>query len=224
MNIKSLSIWSLLLLLPFFRCSSSEESEKIIGSGTVKSEFRALDTGAINTIELNGAFNVGFSTRRSGLGLYVTAEDNLLPYIETKQSNGVITIDKKEGYTLRNSKDINIDIKALSLKDLIINGTGTFIVDTIQGVNPTIRINGSGNLTVSNFRCDSYTAVLDGNGIMFLNGSCPILTTTINGSGQADVFATKKIYATINGSGVIRYKGTSDITKSINGSGAVTKQ
>ena len=46
---------------------------------------------------------------------------------------------------------------------------------------------------------------------------------SINGSGDAEVMASKQLTLKINGSGQIKYKGSPNVESHINGSGSVTK-
>ncbi len=212
-------------VLAFVGCKPVDSNGlEINGSGKLKSEVRSMDLDEIKTIEIDGDFNVSFTTKRSGSTILVIAEDNLLPYIETKQSNGTLSISNKAGYSLIPKKDINIDIKALSLSGINIQGNGSLLVDTLQGIEPHIDINGSGILDIKGFKCTKVYATINGTGKCSYYGKVSTLDLTINGAGFTDVFAsTLTIFAAINGAGVVRYKGDPYVKPNISGTGSVTK-
>lgn len=219
----------ILLVLPVLSCTSSVNDELIKGSRVVTSQTRTLGVNDLQSIELNSAYRASFSTRLDTAVIFVIADDNLFPYVETNISNGAISIGEKDGYAIRTSNDINIDVKSHSLKNVVVNGSGELYVDALSGVDPHFTVNGSGIVTVTNFKSSLASGFINGNGLIQLGSEISTskiaaLNITIVGDGKVKIFTiVDKLNVSIIGSGVVNYKGNPAITKSISGSGEVVK-
>ncbi len=85
------------------------------------------------------------------------------------------------------------------------------------------RTNGSGDMSFSG-RAEEADLSISGSGDIHCFGlTSKTASIKINGSGNADVYATRQLNLKINGSGDIRYKGGANVDSHINGSGSVTK-
>jgi hypothetical protein len=84
-------------------------------------------------------------------------------------------------------------------------------------------INGSGNISVKR-TADSATFSIEGSGNIEANDLLAAATkVSINGSGNANVNASKKLDAIVAGSGDIHYSGKpGDIHQNVAGSGSVS--
>lgn len=212
------------LTLFTFGCKTDELEQRVIGSGNISSEERVITNKAIKSVEINGGFSTSFSTRTDISKIFIIAEDNIIPYIETKEANGVITISEKDGFTLSNKKDMIVDLKSTSLNSVVINGNGKFVADALHGDNPDITINGSGIVEVSDIKDNTVDITVNGNGYVLLKGAVSTANLTLNGSGIIKILASTSILnIRINGAGTVFYAGEPVLHSIIEGSGKVEK-
>lgn len=214
-------------------------SEK--GSGVMKTEERSV--GEFHSVESNGFMDV-YVTQGSTGPVRIEGDDNLLQYITTEVSNGVLEIGMKEGSYTTNS-DMKIYVSMSDIKNLTIAGSGS-----IQGQNSFttgdigLEIEGSGNINV-NGSFKNVKSEIGGSGDILVKGTAVAQSIEVNGSGdvRADELQTSGncsveingsgdcrvhtnglLKAEINGSGDIKYKGTpTSVDTEINGSGSIAK-
>lgn len=221
---KLLNFAFLSLSLITWSCQSEDIEDKITGSGVLKSETRAITNTNINEIQVNGDFTTSFSTRNDISKIFVLAEDNLIPYILTNESNGTIKIKEKEGFTIANKEPLIVDVKSATLNGVTINGNGKFIGDLLHGANPYITVNGSGTAEINDIKENSVNITVNGNGFIELNGSVATANLLINGNGVIQINANcTTLNIRINGSGVVYYVGSPKLNTIIEGTGKVLK-
>lgn len=205
-------------------CKTDDLEQKISGSGKLTSEERVITNKTIKSVEINGAFVASFSTRTDISKIFVIAEDNIIPYIETTEANGIISISEKQGFTLSNKKDMIVDLKSTSLNSVLMNGNGKFVADALHGDNPDITINGSGIVEVSDIKDNTVDITVNGNGYVLLKGAVSTANLTLNGSGIIKILASTSILnIRINGAGTVFYAGEPELHSIIEGSGKVEK-
>lgn len=222
MNLVKIALLS--LSLATFGCQSDDIENEITGSGVLKSETREITSANIEEIVVNGDFTSSFSTRTDISKIFIIAEDNIIPYIVTTQSNGVVKIEEKEGFTLANKEPLIVDIKSSTLNGVTINGSGKFIGDMLHGSNPHVTINGSGTAEINDIKENLVNITVNGNGFVMLNGSVATANLLINGNGVIEVnAATTTLNIRINGSGVVYYAGSPKLNTIIEGNGKVLK-
>jgi hypothetical protein len=73
-------------------------AESVTGSGNAATEERELD--AISEVVFHGAGTLEIN-RGELPGLMVTADDNVLPYLETRTASGKLTIQTRSGISCR---------------------------------------------------------------------------------------------------------------------------
>lgn len=227
-------------LIPFL-VACGFMAEKVEGNGQLASETREVSN--FRNVEANGPMDIILQDQ-PGTGVKIEADQNLLSYIVTETDDHTLKIETKRGFNLRSRNSIRVYISAPVFNKVSLGGSGNI---SSQGVlvNPDemrLDLDGSGNIDVQvntpsleskmngsgNIKlrgsADEWDAVLSGSGNMY----CFELNTqeaevSINGSGDAEVMATKKLDLKINGSGQIRYKGSPNVESHINGSGSVSK-
>lgn len=190
---------------------------QVKGSGNLKTETRTVS--GFKSIESRGAANCEVTVGKAA-SLKVTADDNILPLVETKVENGVLIIGSKGNYST--SHGIKVVITVPSLEGFAVSGSGTSEISGIQGPSFNVAITGSGGVSGSG-QADDVKAAISGSGEMDLSklrgrrGE-----VTVSGSGDVQIHVTGSLKATIAGSGDIRYSGNpKDVQKQIAGSGDV---
>ena len=207
----------------------------------MKTEDRSL--GNFSAISSYGPYNV-YLTQDSGFKVSVEADDNLLPFIDTYVEGGELKIRTKEGYNLRESREISIHVSAPSFSALKSVGSGNIISQNkINNSTPvSIEATGSGDIK-ANLNAPEVKAEVLGSGNISLEGETKTFNGNITGSGNikafdlksensdieilgsgnADVYASVKLSVEVNGSGDVNYKGNGQVASNIHGSGSVKK-
>src|SRR5437867_2120919 len=95
--------------------------ETVSGSGNPATEER--DVGSVREVSLSG---IGNLTVREGdvPSLSVTADDNILPLLETETSGNKLTIRTKSGFSIRPSGPINYILTVPKLEKVSVSGSG----------------------------------------------------------------------------------------------------
>ena len=172
----------------------------------------------------------------------LTADSNLLEYVEIVTKGSTLNIGKKRGYSVSFTR-WTVDVYSPALTGISISGSGRFsstekitanrftssvsgsgrIEGAIESENFTADISGSGRITVSgNSNISDIT--ISGSG-RFNGTNFPVrrATVRVSGSGNADIWATDNLNANVSGSGSIRYRGNPIVISIVTGSGQVKR-
>ncbi len=117
------------------------------GNGIIEVERRRLT--AFDQIENSTSFEVVYK-KADTLGTSITAEQNLMEYIETNVHDGTLEIRTKPGsICLDCTEQPIITVSSPNLKGAIISGSGELFADTMAGETVTLKVSGSGDLISS---------------------------------------------------------------------------
>lgn len=217
--------------------------EKVDGNGQLKKETRTV--GSFTKVASSGSWDVmiAYGTEH---GIQVEADENLLPYIETKVEEGKLTIRSKKNSNLRSRNKMVVYVVLPTLKAVYLSGSGDMIGkgNFSNDGKLSLAVSGSGNIKLDINNAKNVDCNIAGSGKILVTGKSETLDTNISGSGSVDafglntnevsasisgsgnakVFANKAIDARISGSGNIHYKGAPEsIQKKTAGSGRVVK-
>jgi len=219
-------------------------AERVEGSGQITAEQR--DLGAFDGVSLSGDYKV---TVRQAAGNHVEikADNNLLPYIETRivdKGNGrTLEIGTKRGYSLRSTSTPQITLDMPTLRALSISGSGDIKVGPIKGGDVGVSIAGSGDLVFDQLQADVLSLSVSGSGDfkatgrtsqfkISVSGSGDIkapdfaaddVKISIAGSGGAVIRAAKTLHVSVAGDGDVAYHGAPVVSSSIAGSARIKK-
>lgn len=170
----------------------------VTGSGRIVSEPRGVSD--FRAIETNGAadIHVRVGERPS---VIVTADDNLLPYLRTEVSDGVLRVGSVGSFRTRTAPQIYVTVPDLS--SALTRGSGDIDVSGVNNRELELVTQGSGNI-----RADGRTGRLD---------------AKIEGSGDAELRAMQAARAdvSVSGSGDAWIGSIADLTARSYGSGDV---
>ena len=234
----------LLACVAFITFSSFTDHETITGNGNLKKETRKASN--YTGISLSGHMNVEIAYGNSN-DVTIEADENLLPYIETKVEDGNLVIRAKDKVNLKSRNKMIINASATKLANIKImgsgniNGKGDFTndgrtsIDVMGSGNVNLAFNsfnetkvsiaGSGNVDLKGKHTNNVTASVSGSGDI----NCSDVRTNdafanVSGSGNIKVYATRTIDAKISGSGNVYYKGDAPkVSVKTSGSGRVMK-
>lgn len=226
-------------LVAFMAVSLYSCTECVVGVGPVEPETRSVEP--FDEIEINSYMNVSFRQIKSSEvdKVVVTSQENLLPYVKTTVDDEVLIIEV-EG-CIESDKEITVEIYGRNLRSLSNNGSGDFSADgKLELSKVYIGSNGSGDIDLK-LQCQNLEVEINGSGRVSLDGAADYLESaingsgdlkaeelrtfetelTLNGSGDAHVFAKQNLEVEINGSGDVFYKGKAEVSKSLNGTGTL---
>lgn len=190
---------------------------QVVGSGKLGSDSRKVD--AFTGVRLEGAMDADIKIG-SQSEIKIEGDDNIVPLVMTEVKDGTLRIYTQGNISTK--KGIKVTFTVPELNDASVNGSGNITIKDYRGKDLTIAINGSGDASVTGVT-DKVDAAIRGSGGLKLYGlSAKDAEVSISGSGDAEVTATDHLAANIAGSGGISYKGhPKSVDKSVAGSGDI---
>ncbi len=197
-----------MLLLVLSSCANHSYT----GNGEWTTQSRSV--GKFDRINVSGHFRLVYQDHQSQ-ALQVSADSNLLPYIQTTVKNGELIIDTKPGAQLRASKTITLHLSSESLEQLTANGTNEIKLNGLH--ERWLRVNASGGDRIA-LQGEVREAVYDCHGFAKIDASnLSTVDTTVKMSGAGEVIARAKeqLDADISGMSKVRYIGSPKIKRHI---------
>jgi hypothetical protein len=212
----------------------------IAGSGNLQTETRAVSGFTGIGLAVPGRVEVTMGERES---FSITADDNLLPHIETVVERGMLKIRWRDHVNVSRVKSIRIAITAKALESLNVGGSGDIVGTSLRTGDLKVNIGGSGNVKLPGLTAAALAVSIGGSGDFSADGTAETLTANIGGSGDikagklsarsakvsvagsgsAVVWAKNELTVTVAGSGDVRYYGDPSVTRAIVGSGSVKR-
>jgi hypothetical protein len=190
-----------------------------------------------------GSMNIVLSQAPSAT-IKIEADQNLLDYIETRNSGGRVEIYTREGYNLDPKSGITVYASAPDFKEISVSGSGKIkstgkitgsselsadvsgsgdILLEVDAPKISTQISGSGSTTIKGTTKD-FSADINGSGdVRCFDLLSENTELDISGSGNAQVYASKTLDVEISGGGDVQYKGSPAVKQNISGSGKVRK-
>lgn len=222
--------------------SIDNNNEQVKGNGQVTSEVRSV-SGSFSGVHTRGNFNV-FVTIGNNPAVFIEAESNILPYIETYVESGMLVVQSKDRVSLNTLQPVKVYITSPQLNKIESEGMGDIVGKTpiSDASKIELQLKGNGNVDLD-VDAPEVEAIIGGLGSIQLKGQtktfdCKIMGNgslsafdlqteeaklTILGNGGADVSASVKLNVTIAGNGNVRYKGNVTPEKTITGNGNITQ-
>lgn len=213
---------------------------RVEGSGTAATDDREIGKD-VTEVVLSGVGDLTV-VKSDTPALRVTADDNLLPLIETVTSGNKLTIRTKSGHSLAPKTPITYTLFVPNLTKLDVSGAGNAIAEGLTGDDVSIKVSGAGNITIQKAECKNFTVTLSGAGNATLSGSTTKLTVKvsgagdvkaadlkaaaadvqISGAGDATIWATDELKARVSGAGDVKYKGSPRVEQKVSGAGSIS--
>jgi len=207
------------------------------GNGSVAEETREI--GSFSEIEFSGIgeINVTLGEEES---LTVSAEDNLLPYLETYTRGDKLVIEVQDGVNITPTETIRFDITVVSLNAISVSGLGDVSLPELEADRFSVSISGAGDVEIASLDAERLTAEMSGLGDLSVNGgtvtsqeinisgagkySAPQLDSStaevsVSGVGSATVRASETLDVSISGTGGVDYYGSPQVKSDISGIG-----
>ncbi len=191
----------------------------IVGSGNSKTEVREI--GSFKNIHSAGSMSI-VVTIGDAVSCKVTADDNVLPILETIVDGDTLKVGSKQSFSSKTR--IVVELTVPAVHSLHLAGSGDSIITGMKQSDFEVRIAGSGSAKVDG-EVESVTVSIAGSGAAKLaNLKAKSGKVKIAGSGSVNVHCTESISAEIAGSGDVVYAGNPpQVQQQIAGSGSVRK-
>ncbi|MCA9974056.1 MAG: DUF2807 domain-containing protein [Anaerolineales bacterium] len=216
-----LLLLSLSLLLVACGDGSVTVPETVNGSGNVVSETREVSD--FSRVTLNGVGQL--IIEQSGTEtLEITADDNLMQYLETAVRGDTLEIGVTEGIIFTDVAELTFRVTVSSLEEIELNGAGEVELSQIDTDRLTVQLSGAGSVTAAGSAAD-LSVTIDGAGSFDgADLASETADVTHNGAGSAVVRVSERLDAEVNGIGTIEYIGSPTVNESINGLGNVSQR
>ena len=223
-------------------CSAVPASlSPVKGSGHSINEWR--EVSGITSVSLGtiGELYISLGSQES---LRVEAEDNIVPYLETKVAGGELKIDAKANSSISPTMPVRYFLTVKELESVQNGSVGTITV-TDSGLNAdrfTISVGSTGNVTLVGLRANSVEVRISSVGdVEIHNGLITyqkvVISSTgsykagnahskdavvdINSTGSATVWVDETLDVTINSTGNVSYYGSPKVTSKLTSVGRV---
>lgn len=197
----------------------------VSGSGTPATEPRAVSD--FRAIAASGGIDV--IVRQTGREtVEATADDNLLPLLETVVESGregrTLLVRWKKGQSVRTRAPAKVTVEVRELVGLSSSGSGDIDLQTLKTPSLVVSLAGSGDAVLGNLSTGELSVRIAGSGDVRGNGSATGVKISVAGSGDValDQLAAEDVSVSIAGSGDVRVAANRGLTVSIAGSGDVT--
>ena len=197
----------------------NEGGPMIYGSGKMKTEVRPVEKFA--SVRVSVPANV-LIERTGAEGLSVTADDNLLPILDSEVEDGTLHLSIAKGKSFSGRIPI-FRITVADLRELDVEGSGSVKASKLDGSALSLSVSGSGDVHLAG-RSDDLAVAVDGSGsVDAAELQAKRAKVAVLGSGDVTVDARDELEATIMGSGGVDYLGSPKVTSSVLGSGSINR-
>lgn len=193
----------------------------VAGSGNVITENR--EVSGFTAVSLQGMGEVIIDQTGSE-SLSITADDNIMPYLETVVNGDTLIIRTTEEVVFTDTDALTFHVTATALDAIELAGAGSFIVNDLDTEKWEVNLPGAGSITVSGHTTEQ-TVTMDGAGSYFaadLESEEAVIESS--GAGTAVVQVSDTLDVTINGLGSVEYIGSPTVTQEINGVGKISQR
>ena len=189
------------------------------GSGHLVTEARSV--APFDGIQVSGAVIVRV-VERGFEGVTVTAEDNLLAYLETRVEGGMLHIGFRNNVSISARRDVVVEVDAYELIE--VRGSGAVRIEATLGWAHEMWVDLSG---ASSLLMYGEAAKLHANlsGASSFDGlEYETLSTHVGASGASTAFvwARDRLDAVASGASQVRFRGRPEVWASVSGASTVT--
>lgn len=245
-GLPTLTLCVALLASLLLSTQAQAQAERVWGSGREASEVRSLP--AFQAVSTSGS--IALRVRQGAVQqVTLTADDNLLPLIETEVSGSGaqarLQVRFKRGVNVYKHGTIALDLTLPQLSAVSAAGSGDILVEAFETPSLSLRIAGSSDARLQQLKTAELSIGISGSGDVVGSGSATRLSidiagsgdvrlaelasddvsVSIAGSGDAAVQAARSLEVRIAGSGDVVYSGNpARVNSRVAGSGSVNKR
>lgn len=196
------------------------QAEVITGNGTAKTEAR--EVANYTEIAVGGGGQVEI-TQGETESLTVTADENVMQYLEAKLEGNRLVLREKQGYQVESKTPIKYVVTVKTLIAISIGGSAQVTMPALDTRNFNVSIGGSGTVTIDDLTAQQVEISIGGSGTTTLAGRADDVDVSIGGSGNfnGDGLAAKAAVVSIGGSGNARLNVSEALNVNLSGGGNV---
>lgn len=190
------------------------------GSGVAATETRS--PGSFDKLQVAGRIEV--TVRQAAQPqVTVTADDNLLPLIETVVDGDTLKVRVRDDNQVSTRRPVRVTVDAVTLSSIKLAGTGDLRVEAFKTPKLALALAGAGDADLQALDTDDLSLSIAGSGDIKAAGRAGALALSIAGSGDADLMqlVAKAVKVRIAGSGDARVHADASLDVRIAGSGDV---
>ncbi len=193
--------------------------DSVIGSGKKARETREVDNFTQLELLGIGRIEVTIGDLRP---LELSGDDNILPMIETKVTDGRLVI--RATRSIRPVQPLIIKATASDLTAIMLGGAGGIAITGIANDNLRATLTGAGTVTLSG-QTSNLAITLTGAGTVDARKLvAKVAAVDMSGAGRIDVSPVVSLHVTITGVGTVTYSGEPKITQKITGVGKLMRR
>ncbi len=212
--------------------------ETVTGSGQLRSEIRQV-TG-VSRVELSIDANLEIK-QGTAESIQLTAEDNILPVLQTNVVGGTLNIRYQPQINVRTFHQPKLVLTVTNLSGLRLSSSGTVKVDPLSTGDFELDLTSSCNVSLQGIQADKITTNISSSGDIDIQGvansldlhvsssgnfnaaNLELQTASVNLSSSGDVtlWVVKNLDVNISSSGDVTYYGSPTVSQHISSSGEV---
>lgn len=193
-----------------------EFPEVVEGSGTIVTESRELD--AFAEVVMFGPCDLTVTIGETQT-VDVTADDNVLPLLETSVEDGKLVIETTDWFEATERPNIVITVAELTTLELF--GAADVGVSGLNNAAFSLEVAGSGQVTLDGTTTAGAFAIMGSGEVLATELVAEQIEVFVSGAGEAEVNAAETLLVEVFGSGEVRYAGRPVVTQTVLGSGRV---
>jgi hypothetical protein len=196
------------------------KNERIKGNGNVVTVNRT--TKDYRGIAAGGSFDVILIKGKEGK-ITIEGEENIIPFIETEISGGILKINYKKNTNINTTKRLVVTVTFDTIESVALGGSGNISSkETIKASDFNVSLGGSGSIDLK-IEATIINTNIGGSGNIELKGKTNELKCSIAGSGSIRAYdlTTDEVNATIAGSGSVKTTVKNKINAKLVGSGSI---
>jgi Putative auto-transporter adhesin, head GIN domain len=195
-------------------------SPAIVGSGRFVTESRQVQ--GFTRIVVTGAIRAAVA--HTGVeSVEITAEDNILPLIDTSAAGGTLTLRMRDGGGGITSHGIDVRVGVRELRGGDVSGASQLDVDGLSGRDFTMTVSGASRFTASG-SIDSLDVDVSGAS----RAQTPSLAARaararVTGASSALIRAVDTLTATVSGVSILEYLGDPSLIATVSDTSTVRR-
>lgn len=196
-------------------------AQAIDGSGTLAEETRPVSSVTAVQLSMPGTLHIQIGPSES---LRISAEDNLLPYIQTESRGGELDIHTQSNANLRPSKPIDYYLTVQSLDTIHITSSGDVEAPALTAARFDVGISSSGSLTLESLRAETLRVDISSSGsLAILGGTVARQDIRISSSGgyAAKDLESRQAFIRLSSSGSATVRAVESLQADLSSSGSV---
>jgi hypothetical protein len=198
--------------------TDDDDSEsKVTGSGHVTEVTREI--GTPHAIELEGAYTAEI-TIGDKPSLRISADDNIIPLIETTTDDGTLTVSYDRKFSTKSGPKLFITVPSLDSLKL---ETSNVTIAGLNGGSFSLKIEGASDVRASGTVEKASINIAGAGSVKFAKLDAADVSIDMAGAGKAEVTARETLDVAIAGAGSVVYSGSpKTVNKRIAGFGTVS--